>query len=147
MDETMISTSHLQGKKFFYYKGHLVVVPEAWRKLPVQSWPKQIMLAMGICWKGTSRLYIVPEGSKVNAETFIKLILKPMVTKDIPKLFGDDAKNVVFHLDSAPAHVAKETAQWLSDREVTFISKAERLANSPDLAPMDFAISSILSKF
>ena len=60
------------------------------------------MLAMGICKRRTSRLYVVPDGCKVNAETFIKLILKPMVEKDIPKLFVDDAKKVVFHMDSAP---------------------------------------------
>ena len=69
-----------------------------------------------------------------------------MIEKDIKRLYGDDAKNVVFHMNSAPAHVAKETAQWLSDRGVTFISKAEWLANSPDLASMDFAINSIFKQ-
>lgn len=146
MDEMMISTEHLTGKKNFYYAGREVVVPASWKKLSVQSWPKTIMLAMGICWRGTSRLYVVPEGSKVNAATFIKLILQPMIRHDIPLLFGDDVKKVVFHMDSAPAHVAKETAQWLSDQGVTFISKEEWMANSPDLAPMDYAINSIFKE-
>ena len=101
---------------------------------------------MGICWRGTSRLYVVPDGCKVNAETFIKLILKPMVEKDIPKLFGDDAKKAVFHVNSAPSHVAKATVQWLTDLGVSFICKAQCMGNSPDLASMDYAINSIFKQ-
>ena len=106
MDEMMISTDDVKGKKNFYYKNHEVVIPESWRCLPRQNWPKQIMLAMRISWRGTSRWYVVPNGCKINAETFIKLILKPMVEKNIPKPFGDNAKKVVCHMDSAPSHVA-----------------------------------------
>ena len=59
------------------------------------------MVAIGICWNGVSRAYIVPEVSKVNIEFFIDFILRPMVQEDIPRLYGERAKDVVFHMDSA----------------------------------------------
>ena len=89
VDEMMIRTSDLCGQSNFYYKGNRVVVPERMRKIPRKNWPQQVMVAMGICWYGKSRLYIVPEKTKVSSEVFIKSILKPMITKDIPRLFGD----------------------------------------------------------
>ena len=94
MDETMIRTSDLQGQSTFYYKGSRVVVPE-----DLQNWPKQILVAMGICWYGKSRLYVVPEKTKVNSDVFIKKILKPMVTYNIPRLFGNKKHMVIFHMD------------------------------------------------
>ncbi|OWA53884.1 hypothetical protein BV898_18303 [Hypsibius exemplaris] len=33
-------------------------------------------------------------------------ILKPMMTVDVPALYGKEADKVVLHIDSAPAHVA-----------------------------------------
>ena len=146
MDEMMISTNEITGETNFYYKRHGVVVPESWKKLARQNWPKQVMVAMGICWNGTSRIYIVPEETKINASNFIQLILKPMVKKDIPRLYGKEAKDVIFHMDSAPGHVATDTVQWLQQEKVKYISKEEWLANSPDLAQMDFSINSIFKK-
>ena len=101
---------------------------------------------MGISWKGKSRIYIVPSGVKVNADAFIKLILKPMMEKDIPDLYGADAKKVVFHVDSAPAHTADKTKFWLESRKINYIHKEEWMANSPDLAPLDYAINGIFKQ-
>ena len=96
MDEMLISTDDINGQTDFYYKQQGVVVPESWRKLPKKNWPKQIMVPMGICWHGKSRIYIVPSDVKVNADAFIKFILKPMIEKDIPALYKEDAKKSCF---------------------------------------------------
>ena len=86
MDKTLISTDDINGQTDFCYKQQGVVVPESSRKLPKKNWPKQIMVAMGICWHGKSRICIVPSDVKLNADAFIKLISKPMIEKDIPAL-------------------------------------------------------------
>ena len=57
VDETMIRSSDLQGQSNFYYKGCRVVVPESLRKMPRKNWPEQILIAMGICWYGKSRIW------------------------------------------------------------------------------------------
>ena len=64
MDETMIQTSDMRGQSNFYYNGNRVVVPESMRKIPRKNWPQRVMVAMGICWYGKSRLYVVPEKPK-----------------------------------------------------------------------------------
>lgn len=146
MDEMMINTSDVSGKTSFYYRKNRVKVPDDWKILPRQSWPKQIMVAMGICWRGQSQLYVVPPNTKVDADAFIKLILRPMIEKDIPRLYGNEAKKVTFHMDSAPAHVAKKTVEWLQSHKVKYIPKEHWMSNSPDLAPMDYAINSIFKR-
>lgn len=147
MDEAMVPSNEIRGVTKFYYKKEGVVVPDAWKKLPRTNWPKNVMVAMGICWMGKSRIYVVPEETTINADNFIKLILKPMFEKDIPRLYGKDAKKVTFHMDSAPAHVAAKTGQWLVDHKFSYIPKQDWLSNSPDLAPMDYAINYVFKKF
>ena len=131
----------LNGQTNFYYDGKEVVRPDAWRKLERQNWPKDMMTAMGISWEGTTRIYIIPSGVKVNADSFIKLILTKMVRHDFPRLCGDRAKDVILHMDSAPSHVALTTVQWLKNHKVKWIPKLHWMANSLDLAPMDYVIS------
>ena len=98
------------------------------------------MVAIGICWEGCSLVYIVPQKSKVNSAYFIKNILTPVVEVDIPRLYGHRAKDVWFHMDSAPAHVAAQTVQWLTDHQVKFIPAADWISNWPDLAWIDFEV-------
>ena len=120
MDETFVSLSIFNKERDIYYQAMEVVVPPTWEKKSMEAWPRKIMVAMGICWEGTSRLYIVPEKSKVNAAYFIKYILRPMVEIDIPRLY-ERAKDVWLHMDSAPAHTAAETIQWLEGRQIKLL--------------------------
>ena len=146
MDETVITLNDLNVGRDFYYEGKKNAVPEDWMKLPRKSWPAHVMLAIGICWNGVSRAYIVPEASKVNAEFFIDFILRPMVQEDIPWLYGERAKDVVFHMDSAPAHTSKKTIQWLKSNNVKWIPKEDWMANSPDMAPLDYGVNANLKR-
>ena len=44
-------------------------------------------------------------------------------------------------MDSAPVHIAAKTQEWLEMQEIKVIPKQEWMANSPDMAPMDYAIN------
>ena len=99
------------------------------------------MVAMGFCWHGKSRLYVVPEKTKVSSEVFIKSILKPMITYDIPRSFGDKKHKVIFHMDSAPSHRTIRTQEVFGHYKITCISAKEWMPYSPDMAPMDYAIN------
>ncbi|RVE44531.1 hypothetical protein evm_010816 [Chilo suppressalis] len=46
----------------------------------------------------------------------------------------------VFQQDSAPAHRAKSTQDWLSAREIDFIRHEDWPSSSPDLSPLDYKI-------
>ena len=58
--------------------------------------------------------------AKVNAELFIKHILKPVMHENVPRLYGADADKVILHIDSAPAHTAKAVYKWLNDRNISY---------------------------
>ena len=73
-------------------------------------------------------------------------ILTPKETVDIPRLYGKRAKDVTLHMDSAPAHTATYTTTWLADHNQKLIKKRDWPANSPDLAPVDYAIHGILKQ-
>ena len=45
-------------------------------------------------------------------------------------------------MDNAPAHTPKATVQWMKEHHVNWIPIVHWMANSPDLAPMDYAINS-----
>ena len=53
------------------------------------------MFAVEFSWTEQSRLYCIPEKSKMNGELFIKHVLTPIVKEDIPKLYGSEAPEVV----------------------------------------------------
>ena len=100
-----------------------------------------IKLILGISWEGITQIYIVPSRVKVNADSFIKLILAKVVRPDFPRLYDDRAKDVILHMDSAPSHVALTAVYWLESHKVKWIPKLHWMANCPDLAPMDYAIN------
>ena len=110
-DEMMTRTSDLCEQSNFYYEGNRVVVPESMRKIPCKNWPQQVMVAMRFCWRGKPRLHVVREKTKVSSEVFIKSILKPMITYDIPRSFGDKQHKIIFHMDSAPSHRVLKTQE------------------------------------
>ena len=85
-----MSTDDIDGLTNFSYKEKDVVVPDEWKILPRQNWPKRVMAAMGISWNGTTPIYIVPSEVRLNAQAFIKLVLAPIVRYDFPRLYGSD---------------------------------------------------------
>ena len=89
-----------------YYKRGNVVIPDEWKILPCQNWPKKVM---------------VPDKVKMNADAFVKYVLSKMVRYDFPRLYGDQKKNVILHLDNAPAHTAETTVDWMKKRNVKWI--------------------------
>ena len=117
MDEMMIRTSDLQGQTNFYYKGRRVIVPESMRK----NCPEQVLVAMRICWFGKSRLYVVPAKTKLSAAVLIESILKPILTYDIPWLYGDQKHKVIFDMDSAPSHRAVITQEYFKQQKLKYI--------------------------
>ena len=80
--------------KPFYYEGVDIHVPGEMKKLPCTSWPKKLMVAIGIYWQGKSHTYAVPTATKITVQVLIKCVLGPMVMKVIPCLYGEVAKQV-----------------------------------------------------
>ena len=93
-----------------------------------------------------SKAHIVPDNSKVDADFFINYILKPLIEDDIPRLYGDCVKDVRFQMNSAPAHTAKKTFEWLINNNVKWIPIEHWMANCPDMAPLDYGVNGNLER-
>ncbi|XP_072145064.1 uncharacterized protein [Dermacentor andersoni] len=105
---------------------------------------KSVMVWGGISGLGKTKLVFVPDGVKINAETYRELILEGAVIR----WAEENAKNVDWQLqqDRAPAHRAKKTIQWCEANLPGFWGKDVWLSNSPDLNPLVFAVRVILEQ-
>ena len=61
-------------------------------------------------------------------------------------MFGSCAHLVILHQDSAPAHKASATVQWLKANGCKFILAEDWPANSPDLSLVDYVINGIFKQ-
>ena len=83
---------------------------------------------------------------KVNANFYLNKVLKLLSEKDIPRLFGKDANSAMLHHDSARAHAAAATAQWLENFGYNLIPARNWPTDSPDLSPMDYSLNEIFKR-
>jgi hypothetical protein len=104
------------------------------------------MFVAGINSRGPTAIRFVPPNTKVNSAFFINKVLKPIYEKDIPRLFGKDAKRVALHHDSASSHTSGPTVKWLESNNCNFIPAADWPANSPDLSLKDYSINGIFKR-
>ena len=143
IDEFWIYSSYVNGQSKVFYKrmrrgGENC---DEWRKYCKQKHPKGVMCATRISHRGPTGMYLIPSRAKINADVYINNILQPVLTKDISLLYGKQKH--VFHHDNAPAHQAKKTQEYLRKSRIKFTPKEHWLGDSPDLAPMDYAINGI----
>ena len=93
---------------------------------------------------GRSPLLFVPTGVKLNSERYISDILEGCLLPWAEQHFKD--KPWTLQQYSAPFHGSKFTQSWILRKIPSFISKEDWPAQSPDLNPLDYSISSILEK-
>ena len=101
------------------------------------------MCAARISYQDPTGMYLIPSGAKINADLYIDTVLKPVLTRNIPRLYGKQKGKVVFHHDNAPAHRANKTQGYIRKSRVKFVSEEYWLGNSLDWAPMYFAVNGI----
>ena len=56
----------------------------------------------------------------VKADYYINKVLKPVFTKDVPRLFPGREGDMVFHLDLASSHTVKKTIDFLNKRKIKY---------------------------
>lgn len=141
VDEAWVYLDTTNGVRRVYYEIKGARTPESWTKFCKKSHPVGVMFFAGICWRGVTTLRFIEPGAKINSDYYIKHCLKPLIEVDIPHLYPGEEHKVVFHQDSAPAHASKKTQKYLLESGIKFIPAEQWMGNSPDLAPMDYAIN------
>ena len=109
--------------------------------------PKGFMVWGGVSSKGKTSLRFVELSAKISSAYYIKNILKPFLSHDVPRLYPkNERKQWILHQDSAPSHTAKDTLEYLKKCKINYITPEQWMPNSPDAAPMDYAIWRHLKK-
>jgi len=146
IDEAWCYMSYVNGRRKIYCQFRGRQSPRSFLKYWREKHPKGVMFVAGISYKGTTDIRFVPPRAKVNSDFYINKVVHPLFKKDIPRLFGKQAKMAVLHRDSAPAHKSAKTVAWLKSNGYKFIPEEDWPANSPDLSPMDYSINGIFKQ-
>ena len=92
--------------------------------------PKSVMVCAAITSTGKTSLVFVEEGVKINRWNYMEMLEEHLLPW-ASDLFGDE--EWCFQQDSAPAHKANDTQDWLSEYCPDFITREEWPPNSYDL--------------
>ena len=89
-----------------------------------------------------------PEGFRLGADAYIEALKETLVPwmRRVAASRGSQATPApfIFQQDSAPAHRAKKTLEYLKNENINLFSPAQWPPNSPDLNPMDYSIWSVV---
>lgn len=104
--------------------------------------PASVMVWWGVAYDGVTELHFCEKGVKTSAKVYQTNVLENVVKPLNKTLFAN--KPWTFQQDSAPAHKAKTTQEWLKNHVPDFISTDDWPAGSPDLNPLDYKLWSVL---
>lgn len=104
--------------------------------------PSSVMVWWGVSHQGVSDLHFCEKGVKTGASVYQKNVLEGVVKPLNTTLFK--GQHWVFQQDSAPAHKAKSTQDWLRTNVPAFIKSEDWPSGSPDLNPLDYKLWSEL---
>ncbi|GAV00077.1 hypothetical protein RvY_10978 [Ramazzottius varieornatus] len=141
MDETCIALDDCNTEGAFFYTDGFLEVPDDRRKTSVKLWPRMIEVAIGICWNGMPKPYAVEGNAKITARYFIDDVLSPIMKKNIPRLQPE-----IQRILRAKFQASILTQNWIEEIHPNYISQQHQMANSPDFAPLDYAINGIRKK-
>ena len=86
-------------------------------------------------------MHLVQSGAKINADYYTDHILKPLLSRDLHRLFPvGEEKKMIYHHDSAPSHTSKKSIAFLDKSKINYVKPEEWMPKSPDAAPMDYSI-------
>ena len=100
------------------------------------TFPKKIMVSVGISQLGKTSLFVLEPGAKVNGQYYRDELLAKM----IPEMDAISGGDYIFQQDGARAHTAKDTIKYIKDNMPDYIPPEMWPPNSPDLNPVDYGI-------
>jgi len=100
------------------------------------------MVWWGVSHQGVAPFYSCEKGVKTGAQVYQEDMLQEIVKTLSRTLFS--GQEWVLQQDSAPAHKAKTTQEWLERNVPAFISTRDWPFGSPDLRPLDYKLWAVL---
>ena len=141
LDEALFGLENCNGERKICYITAGQDVPEDW-VVDHENFCETFMVVGAISGRGTLPLVRVPKKTKVNADYYVKHVLKPLVEVQLPKLYPGEMSKVVIHHDKASSHTARKTQDYARMVKVkygiTLMRNEDIPVKSPDTSPMDF---------
>lgn len=106
--------------------------------------PSSVMVWLGVCYEGFTKVHFCEKGVKTGAKVYQDTVLGPVVRALGHTLFKNQPW--IFQQDSAPAHKAKSTQDWLRANKIDFIAHEDWPSSSPDLNPLDYALWQVIEE-
>jgi len=100
--------------------------------------PSYVMVWWGMSHQEVTPLHFCEKGVKTGAQVYQEDVLQGIVKPLNTTLFT--GQKWVFQQDSAPAHKAKMTQDWLWRHIPAFIIAEDWPSGSPDLNPLDYKL-------
>ncbi|OXA36984.1 hypothetical protein Fcan01_28233 [Folsomia candida] len=140
LDEAWFYLQDCSNEKEICYVNRGEKIPTSWVNPRNERYTDKFMVVGAICEKGTLRLIKIPPKVKINADYYIRNVLKPLVETHIPSMYGEDISKVFLHHDAG--HTARKTRVFAekikSEIGLTIIDNSDIPVKSPDGSPMDF---------
>lgn len=141
LDEALFFTQDCNGTRRICYSKSKIEV-EKYICERSEKFSDKVMVVGAMSGRGPLPLIRVPHNVKICAKYYIEEVLRPLLEKEIPKLYGEDTSKVFVHHDAASSHTANITTQYAVELKqklgITIIPKQEIPVKSPDASPMDF---------
>ena len=96
---------------------------------------KGVMVWIAFCADGFFIPIFVTPGAKIDSDYYCSNVIKPFYREYI-KRYPDN--NLLFHQDSAPAHVSRKTTAFMDSLRLQYITKHQWMPSSPDCSPCDY---------
>ena len=100
------------------------------------------MVVGAMTGRGVVPLIKVPPNVKINADYYIKDVLKPLLEESVAKLYPGELDKIFVRHDAASSHTAKKTVLYAQNLKrrlgITIIPNSQIPIKSPDTSPMDF---------
>jgi len=85
---------------------------------------------------------IVPPNTKINSEYYVQHVLRPLIEKELPKLYPNEMHKLLIDHDKAPSHTSNYTFNFLNEMKkkhgISFQNKDNIVVKGPDCSPLDF---------
>ena len=107
------------------------------------TFSQSLMVSVGISKLRCTELIFVDPGAKINGQYYRDVMLAQHL---LPAMRHISGNMFIFQQDSAPAHRARETVEYLTRNTPDFIGPEMWPPNSPDLNPVDYSIWSIMDQ-
>lgn len=105
------------------------------------TFSKSVMVSLGVSQLGSTELFFVEPGVKINGAYYRDVLLGQQL---LPAIREQSGEQFIFQQDGAPSHRAYETVEMLRRETPGFILPTDWPPNSPDLNPVDYKIWSVL---